>query len=163
MKHEVIIVGGGVSGTALLYTLSKYSNVKNIGLIEKYSNFGLVNSASTMNSQTLHFGDIETNYKLEKARRVKRSADMVKNYLEAEKIKDDSNKLFCVVPKMVLAVGSGQVNDRKNVRGVQPALSQRRMIGKEEMKIEPRVIDDRDQAELLALVTKKDIQSISAG
>ena len=37
MKHDVIIIGGGVSGTALLYTLSKYTNLKNIGLIEKYS------------------------------------------------------------------------------------------------------------------------------
>lgn len=82
MKHDVIIIGGGVSGTALLYTLSKYSNVRSIGLIEKYSDFGLVNTASTMNSQTLHFGDIETNYTLEKARKVKRSADMVIfNYL----------------------------------------------------------------------------------
>jgi len=158
MKHEVIIVGGGVSGTALLYTLSKYSNVKNIGLIEKYSNFGLVNSASTMNSQTLHFGDIETNYKLEKARRVKRSADMVKNYLEAEKIKDDSNILFCVVPKMVLAVGSGQVNDlKKRFEVFNQLFPELRMIGKEEIgKIEPRVIEGRDPGqELLALATKE--------
>ena len=82
MKHDILIVGGGVSGAALLYTLSKYTNVKNIGLIEKYSDFGLVNSASTMNSQTLHFGDIETNYTIEKAKKVKRSADMVMKYLE---------------------------------------------------------------------------------
>ena len=58
MKHDVIIIGGGVSGTALLYTLCKYTNMKSIGLIEKYSDFGLVNSSPTMNSQTLHFGDI---------------------------------------------------------------------------------------------------------
>ena len=58
MKYDVIIVGGGVSGTALLYTMSKYTDVKSICLIEKYKDFGLVNSASTMNSQTLHFGDI---------------------------------------------------------------------------------------------------------
>ena len=87
MKHEVIIIGGGVSGTALLYTLCRYSTVRNIGLIEKYRSFGLVNSASSMNSQTLHFGDIETNYTLDKARKVKRSADMVRHYLEAEKKK----------------------------------------------------------------------------
>ena len=35
MKHDVIIIGGGVSGTALLYSLCKYTNVKSIGLIEK--------------------------------------------------------------------------------------------------------------------------------
>jgi malate dehydrogenase (quinone) len=64
-KYDVLIVGGGVVGTALLYTLSKYTDIKNIGLIEKYSDLGLVNSASTKNSQTLHFGDIETNYSFE--------------------------------------------------------------------------------------------------
>lgn len=84
-SYDVIIVGGGVVGTALLYTLSKYTDVKNIGLIEKYSDFGLVNSASYNNSQTLHFGDIETNYSIDKAKNVKRMADMVMKYLESEK------------------------------------------------------------------------------
>ena len=65
--YDVLIIGGGVVGTALLYTLSKYTDVKKVGLIEKYSDFGLVNSASYNNSQTLHFGDIETNYSFEKA------------------------------------------------------------------------------------------------
>ena len=98
-KHDVLIVGGGVSGTALLYTLSKYTDVKNVGLIEKYSDFGTVNSASTMNSQTLHFGDIETNYTFEKAKRVKRMADMVMKYLENEKFRDCKCNYFIKVPK----------------------------------------------------------------
>jgi malate dehydrogenase (quinone) len=78
-EYDVLIVGGGVVGTALLYTLSKYTDIKKIGIIEKYSDFGLVNTNSTKNSQTLHFGDIETNYTLEKARSVKQMADMVMN------------------------------------------------------------------------------------
>ena len=49
-RYDVLIVGGGVVGTALLYTLSKYTDIKSIGLIEKYSDFGLVNSASYNNS-----------------------------------------------------------------------------------------------------------------
>jgi malate dehydrogenase (quinone) len=109
MKYDVIIVGGGVSGTALLYTLCKYTDVRYIGLIEKYDDLGLVNSASNMNSQTLHFGDIETNYTLEKAKKVKRSADMVMRYLEAEKKENREEKIFIKVPKMVLAVGKEQV------------------------------------------------------
>ena len=72
-RYDVLIVGGGVVGTALLYTLSKYTDIKRIGLIEKYSDFGLVNSASYNNSQTLHFGDIETNYSIDKAKSVKRA------------------------------------------------------------------------------------------
>lgn len=157
MKHDVIIIGGGVSGTALLYTLSKYTNVKNIGLIEKYSDYGLVNSSPRMNSQTLHFGDIETNYTLEKAKKVKRYADMVMNYLEHEKAVRGNEGLFLKVPKMVLAVGKEQV---KTLRDRYPSFGQvfpkLKMIGREEIgKIEPRILEGRDpDQELLALVTE---------
>lgn len=157
MKHDILIVGGGVSGTALLYTLSKYTDVKNIGLIEKYSDFGLVNSASTMNSQTLHFGDIETNYTLEKARKTKRSADMVMKYLENEKFKDCKCNYFIKVPKMVLAVGKEQVDTlRERYKSFSQLFPNLRMIEKEEIgKIEPRILDGRDpKQEILALVTE---------
>ena len=62
-----------------------------------------------MNSQTLHLGDIETNYTFEKAKGVKRSADMVRKYLETEKKRNSTNKLFTKYSKMVLAVGKDQV------------------------------------------------------
>ncbi|MCJ7819757.1 MAG: FAD-dependent oxidoreductase, partial [Bacteroidales bacterium] len=157
MKHDVIIIGGGVSGTSLLYTLSKYSNVKNIGLIEKYSDFGLVNSSPRMNSQTLHFGDIETNYTIEKARKVKRYADMVMHYLESEKAVKGDQGLFIKVPKMVLAVGKDQV---KTLAERYPPFGQLfpnlKMIGREDIgKIEPRILEGRDpDQELLALMTE---------
>src|SRR5665647_730978 len=111
--YDVLIVGGGVVGTALLYTLSKYTNIRNIGLIEKYADFGLVNSASYNNSQTLHFGDIETNYSIDKARSVKQMADMVMNYLESEKNSASDKELFSKYSKMVLAVGASQVQELK--------------------------------------------------
>jgi len=157
MKHDVIIIGGGVSGTALLYTLCKYTNLKNIGLIEKYSDFGLVNSSPRMNSQTLHFGDIETNYTIEKAKKVKLYADMVKNYLENEKSVKGEDGIFIKVPKMVLAVGDDQVRtlaDRYPSFGkLFPGL---KMIGKEEIgRIEPRILEGRDpDQKLLALLTE---------
>jgi len=157
MKHDVIIIGGGVSGTALLYTLSRYTNVKNIGLIEKYSDFGLVNSSPRMNSQTLHFGDIETNYTIEKAKKVKKYADMVKYYLENEKTIKGDEGLFIKVPKMVLAVGREQV---KTLRERYPAFGKLfpnlKIIGKDEIgKIEPRILEGRDpDQDLLALLTE---------
>lgn len=84
-NYDVVIIGGGVSGTALLYTLNKFTDIKSVALIEKYAKPGLVNSKSSNNSQTLHSGDIETNYSFEKAKRVKRKADMLKWYLEEYK------------------------------------------------------------------------------
>jgi malate dehydrogenase (quinone) len=155
--YEVLIVGGGVVGTALLYTLSKYTDIKNIGLIEKYSDFGLVNSASYNNSQTLHFGDIETNYSIEKARSVKQMADMVMKYLESEKKLPADKKLFSKYSKMVLAVGENQVQElKKRYPPFSELFPKLKMIGKDEIgKIEPRVLEGRDPLqEILALVTE---------
>jgi len=157
MRYDVIIVGGGVSGTALLYTLSKYTDIRNIALIEKYHDLGLVNSASTMNSQTLHFGDIETNYTIEKARKVKRSADMVMRYLESEKSRNSGEKLFIKVPKMVLAVGKDQVATlRERYKPFGELFPKLKMIGRDEIgRIEPRVLKGRDPyQEILALATE---------
>ncbi len=156
-KYDVLIVGGGVVGTALLNTLSKYTDIKYIGLIEKYSDFGLVNSASTKNSQTLHFGDIETNYSFEKAKSVKQYADMVKKYLENEKLSDHKIKLFSKYSKMVLAVGKNQVDElSKRFSTFNQLFPNLRVINRNEIgKIEPRVIDGRDpDQEILALVTE---------
>lgn len=155
--YDVLIVGGGVVGTALLYTLSKYTDIKNIGLIEKYSDFGLVNSASYNNSQTLHFGDIETNYSIDKARSVKRMADMVMKYLESEKDQSGTKKIFSKYSKMVLAVGTSQVQElKKRYPAFSELFPKLKMIGRDEIgKIEPRVLEGRDpEQEILALVTE---------
>src|SRR6185503_224060 len=64
--YEVAIVGGGIIGTALLYALARYTNISHIVLLEKHAAFATVNSSSDNNSQTLHFGDIETNYTADK-------------------------------------------------------------------------------------------------
>jgi malate dehydrogenase (quinone) len=156
-KHDVLIVGGGVVGTALLYTLSKYTDIKSICLIEKYSDFGLVNSASYNNSQTLHFGDIETNYTIDKAKSVKRMADMVMKYLESEKDNQAGRKLFTKYSKMVLAVGTNQVQELRNrYPSFSELFPKLRIIEREEIgKIEPRVLEGRDPVqEILALVTE---------
>ena len=157
-KYDVLIVGGGVVGTALLYSLSKYTDIEKICLIEKYSDFGLVNSDFTKNSQTLHFGDIETNYSFEKAKSVKRMADMVMNYLENEKKSTDNQlKIFSKYSKMVLAVGKTQVEDlKKRFSTFSKLFPNLRVIGRDEIeKMEPRVVEGRDpDQEILALVTE---------
>ena len=74
--YNVAIVGGGISGTALLYTLAKYTDIDSIALFEKYEDLSTLNSNAKGNSQTLHCGDIETNYTLEKAKITNRTASM---------------------------------------------------------------------------------------
>ena len=71
---DVLIIGGGVCGTALLFELARYTDLSHLTLVERYDQLAQVNSRATNNSQTIHCGDIETNYSLEKARSVKRTA-----------------------------------------------------------------------------------------
>lgn len=87
--HDVIIIGGGISGTALLYLLAKYTDINDVMLLEKYNVIANVNSHGRNNSQTLHCGDIETNYTLEKALQVQASANMVVRYADDLENKDD--------------------------------------------------------------------------
>jgi len=151
--YDVVIVGGGVCGTALLYTLSAYTNVGRVALIEKNAGVALVNSKQTSNSQTLHFGDIETNYSLEKATKVNRAASMVKRYVMKHDPKQD---WYTKYHKMVLAVGEEE-SDFLRVRyeafkGLFPDLS---LIKRSEIaEVEPNVVAGRDEdVELLALST----------
>jgi malate dehydrogenase (quinone) len=101
-KYDLLIIGAGVSGSALLYLATKYTDLKHIGVIEKYAAPARVNSLSSNNSQTLHCGDIETNYTLDKALKVQRAARMLRNYAVAQ---PDAHHIIFKYPKMVLGVG----------------------------------------------------------
>jgi len=101
---DVLIVGGGVCGTALLFQLARYTDLGHVTLVERYGQVAQVNSKATNNSQTIHCGDIETNYSLDKALKVKRTADMVARYAELLPPQERQRCVFHT-PKMVLAVG----------------------------------------------------------
>jgi malate dehydrogenase (quinone) len=101
--YDLIIIGAGVSGTALLYETASFTDLKRIALLEKYPAPARVNSLSSNNSQTLHSGDIETNYTLEKALKVQRAARMLANYCLAQ---PEREQLMFRYPKMVLGVGA---------------------------------------------------------
>lgn len=82
-NRDLVIIGGGVTGTSLAHVVSTYTDIASTLLINKDTQCGEANSKANMNSQTLHFGDIETNYTLDKATKVKKNAEMVKHYLHA--------------------------------------------------------------------------------
>lgn len=101
-RYQLLIVGGGISGAALLYTVARYTGLTRVALLDKAPRVAAVNSATSHNSQTLHAGDIETNYSLEKALSVKRSVDMIVNFARAQ---EGAERLIFKYPKMVLGVG----------------------------------------------------------
>ncbi|MGF1643828.1 MAG: FAD-dependent oxidoreductase [Thiotrichales bacterium] len=101
-KYDLLIIGGGISGAALLHCATRYTHIKRIGLIEKYDGLASVNTHGRHNSQTLHCGDIETNYTLDKALSVKRAADMIVHYARTQK---NTDRIIYKFSKMVLGVG----------------------------------------------------------
>lgn len=105
-KYEVVIVGAGISGAALAYELARYTDIKSIGIIEKYEDVATLNSSGTSNSQTIHVGDIETNYTLEKAAVTKRTAKMVEKYCLQYHYQ---NEIIFSHQKMALGVGEKEV------------------------------------------------------
>jgi len=105
-NFEVIIVGAGISGCALAYTIARYTDIKSIALIEKYEGVSTLNSKGTSNSQTIHAGDIETNYTLEKASVTKRTAKMVERYCLGHHLQ---NEVIYSHQKMAFGVGEKEV------------------------------------------------------
>ncbi|WP_415398050.1 FAD-dependent oxidoreductase [Sulfurimonas sp. CS5] len=144
--YNVIVIGGGVSGAALFYELGRYTDIKNICLLEKYGSLASLNSNGSANSQTIHCGDIETNYTLEKAAKVKRTAKMVEKYCLQYGYE---NKVIFSHQKMALGVGYEEVdyikNRYKEFKSLYPYLE---FYTKEQLaEIEPAVIFDKDGKE----------------
>ncbi|MBW6488134.1 FAD-dependent oxidoreductase [Sulfurimonas sp.] len=155
-NFEVIIVGAGVSGAALAYELARYTDIKSIAIIEKYGDIATLNSCGTSNSQTIHVGDIETNYTLQKASITKRTAKMVEKYCLQHQYQ---NKIIFSHQKMALGVGKKEVefllHRYEEFSELFPYLE---VWNKEKLKeLEPRVVFDKDGNE-----RKEDIVAIGA-
>lgn len=146
-KHyDVLVVGGGISGAALFYELAKYTDIKNIALVEKYEKLSKLNSAGTSNSQTIHCGDIETNYTLEKAKKVKETANMVVKYCVNHGLNE---KILFAHQKMAIGVGDTEVdymlkrhNDFKELYPYMEVFDKEKLA-----QIEPKLIFDADGKE----------------
>ena len=162
--YDVLIVGGGVSGTALLYELARYTDLGRIGLIEKYNDFATVNSKSSNNSQTIHCGDIETNYTLEKALKVKRTAGMLVNY--AKSLPDEErDQIIFKYPKMVLGVGRDECDFlRQRFEVFKEHYSGMTLLEKEQVaEVEPQVINTESgprKEDIVALAITDDYTAV---
>lgn len=141
--YEVIIVGAGISGCALAYALSRYTDINKIAIIEKYDRIAALNSNGTANSQTIHVGDIETNYSLAKAAITKRTAKMVEKYCLQYGYQ---NSILFSHQKMALGIGEEEIafllHRYEEFSDLFPYLE---IWDKETLKtLEPRIVFDKN-------------------
>lgn len=144
--YEVLIVGAGISGCALAYELARYTDISQIAVIEKYGSIASLNSKGTANSQTIHVGDIETNYTLSKAAITKRTAKMVEKYCLQHGYQ---NNIIFSHQKMALGIGEEEVefllHRYEEFSKLFPYLE---VWDKEQLKaLEPRVVFDHEGKE----------------
>ncbi|WP_121763181.1 FAD-dependent oxidoreductase [Helicobacter burdigaliensis] len=104
--YDVAIIGAGISGSALFYALTHYTDIKKVVLLEKYHAPATLSSSGNNNSQTIHSGDIETNYTFEKAKKVARAAKLLTSYASYHKLQ---NKSIFEYQKMAIGVGDKEV------------------------------------------------------
>ncbi len=142
-KYEVVIVGAGISGAALAYELARYTDIKSICILEKYEGVGTLNTLGKANSQTIHFGDIETNYTLAKASITKQTAKMVEKYCLQYNLE---NEVIFSHQKMALGVGDKEVEFMlERYEEFKELFPNLQVWDKEHLKtIEPRLVFDEN-------------------
>ncbi len=158
---QVAIIGGGISGTALLFMLARYTNIESLTLFEKYDKPATLNSSAKANSQTLHIGDIETNYDLKKAKKVSASSSMVANFITHFNYEDT---IGFRKTKMVLAVEEEEITRLKERHETFKTLFPYLELWdeKELGDIEPLLIKGRKEP-IMALGAKDKITTVDFG
>lgn len=152
-SYDVAIIGGGITGTALAAVLSRHSRAKSLILIERQKDVALVNSHTVNNAQTQHAGDIETNYGLEKALRVKWGADLQVSYLE-------KHAPHAMMPLQKMAIGVGPEEcaalERRHAEFL-PHYPHLRLLDRDAIaEVEPNVVEGRPPDErIVALYSPK--------
>ncbi len=158
-QYDVIVVGGGVTGTAVLYVLSNFTNARRLALVERYSRVAEVNSNPRNNSQTLHFGDTESNYTLDHALPVQDAAQLIMNYVLAHPTSD----LYQVTNKMLLAVGAEEVAAmRARYEEFKPHYPNLELLEAADIaKVEPAVMAGRDPEQPVVALLSHDGYAIN--
>eukprot|EP01056_Protomagalhaensia_sp_Gyna25_P004762 Protomagalhaensia_sp_Gyna_25__4761@NODE_472_length_3341_cov_88_813749_g164_i1_p2_GENE_NODE_472_length_3341_cov_88_813749_g164_i1NODE_472_length_3341_cov_88_813749_g164_i1_p2_ORF_typecomplete_len291_score33_31Mqo/PF06039_15/5_3e57DAO/PF01266_24/7_5e13GMC_oxred_N/PF00732_19/0_00011Lycopene_cycl/PF05834_12/0_00077FAD_binding_3/PF01494_19/0_00085Thi4/PF01946_17/0_0014NAD_binding_8/PF13450_6/0_0028Pyr_redox_2/PF07992_14/0_0025Pyr_redox/PF00070_27/0_0069FAD_oxidored/PF12831_7/0_014K_oxygenase/PF13434_ len=137
---DVVIIGGGVTGSALLYQLAEFTDLKRVLLLERREGLAKVTSGPNNNSQTIHCGDIETNYTPQKAATVQRLANMLRNF--ATKLPPhERDKTIARMQKMAIGVGNDECAFmEKRFNDFSPYFKNLKLLNKEQIsKLEPAV------------------------
>ena len=161
-NYEIIIVGGGIVGCSVIYTLANFSDAKSILLLERGNSIGKGNSNREYNSKTLHEGFAETNYSLEKVLRMKLATSILKRYVynkfgQIPEMFSGKKSICYKLPFFVLAQDD-EVNflesKYEQVRRVFPDV---RLIDKKEIeKLEPNLVKGRREDQRILALYKRD-------
>ena len=138
-NFDVAIIGGGISGCALAFILSKYTDINSIAVVEKYERVASLSSSASNNSQTIHRGEIETNYTLDKAAKVKARADMIVKYCLDRNLQNDT---IFEMQKMAIGIGDEEVAFiRKRTEEFKSLYPEMEIFEKDELRdIEPGLV-----------------------
>ena len=158
MDCDVLVVGLGVSGGAFAYVL-KFTSVRSVIVLEKNAAPALVNSNPMNNAQTSHEGDTETNYGLQKARKVRQAAVYLRRYVDAKNDRTLSRK----TTRMVMASGEEKVRQlEERFRDFAPYYPHLSKIGAEELRRqEPKVMEGRDPTQPVAALVSTEGYAIN--
>lgn len=139
-SFDVAIIGGGISGSAAFYTLSAYTDISKVVLIEKCDKLAQISSNEKANSQTIHDGSIETNYTAQKARKVKIAADKVMHYALNKGLQ---NKAIFKMQKLAIGIGEQECEFMKKRHSEFSEIFEGlTFFNKDEIKkIEPKIIE----------------------
>jgi malate dehydrogenase (quinone) len=132
-----------VTGTALAYLLSEYTDLESIILIEKYREAAPLNSSSLSNSQTLHFGRIETNLGLKAALAAKRASEMIRLFAVKHRL---LGEVIFRGQEMQLAVGEEEIREtERRFKEIAPHYPDLRLLkdGSEVAAAEPLAAEGR--------------------
>lgn len=158
-RKDLVIIGGGVTGCALAYVMSTYTNVKDIAIIEKNPWVAQVNSHPLNNAQTSHDGGTETGYPLDDALKVRQAAMILRRYVTMR----DDPLLFRKTHRMVLGVVEQEVEKLhqrfEEFKGYYPDL--RFVEAKELGGLEPMVMKGRNSRETVAALVSTEGYAIN--
>ncbi|MBI1957320.1 MAG: FAD-dependent oxidoreductase [Candidatus Niyogibacteria bacterium] len=155
--YDVVIIGGGITGTAILYAFAEFTTIPRIALIEKESGVAQLNSNTRHNSQTLHSGEIEAHFSPEKALAARDGAHLVRQYLA--RYAPHAGKR---VQKMMLAVGERECEALewryRRIRAEFPHLT---VLKRDEiLDVEPNVVFGRDPDEKIFALFYRDGRAV---
>ncbi len=146
-QTDVVGIWAWIVGCSAHNTFSYVADISSI-LIERQKSVGELNSEETQNSQTLHEGDIESNYiTLKKVREVHAAASKFKCFLFNQW--HDTSHLYTKVGKMLLAANKKEVeivSQRFNwLTETEKIFLNNKLLDRDEIfELEPALIDGRD-------------------